>query len=162
MIVASYIFYDWWDWHFLILVPLLVCVVLWQVLMIVHYKSVQPNMAKFVSYANIVLNILILGVFKYYVFSDNFAIILRELESDVDMVTLRAILPVGISFYTFQALSYSIDVYRGKIEATKDLPAFLAFISFFPQLVAGPIERATNLLPQFLKNRKFEYEMAVY
>lgn len=162
VIVASYIFYGWWDWRFLILIAFTSLCSFVAGIMIAHYKSVQPNMAKLVSYANIVLNILILGVFKYYnFFSDNFAIILRELGFDVDMVTLRVILPVGISFYTFQALSYSIDVYRGKIEATKDLPAFLAFISFFPQLVAGPIERATNLLPQFLKNRKFEYEMAV-
>lgn len=74
---------------------------------------------------------------------------------------LRVILPVGISFYTFQALSYSIDVYRGNIKPTKDIIAFFAFISFFPQLVAGPIERATNLLPQFLQNRKFSYEQGV-
>ena len=74
---------------------------------------------------------------------------------------LRIILPVGLSFYTFQALSYSIDVYRGNIKPTKDIIAFFAFISFFPQLVAGPIERATNLLPQFLQNRKFSYEQGV-
>jgi len=78
-----------------------------------------------------------------------------------DGLLLKVILPVGISFYTFQALSYSIDVYRGKIEPTKDIIAFFAFISFFPQLVAGPIERATNLLPQFLKKREFNYDTAV-
>ncbi len=75
--------------------------------------------------------------------------------------TLNIILPVGISFYTFQALSYSIDVYKGKIEATRDIVAFFAFLSFFPQLVAGPIERATNLLPQFQKPRTFDYDKAV-
>ncbi len=75
--------------------------------------------------------------------------------------TLSIILPVGISFYTFQALSYSIDVYKGKIEATRDIVAFFAFVSFFPQLVAGPIERATNLLPQFQKPRTFDYDKAV-
>ena len=78
-----------------------------------------------------------------------------------DGLLLKVILPVGISFYTFQALSYSIDIYRGKIEPTKDIVAFFAFISFFPQLVAGPIERATNLLPQFLKKREFNYDTAV-
>lgn len=79
----------------------------------------------------------------------------------LEMSTLRLVLPVGISFYTFQALSYTIDVYRQKIQPTKDVVAFVAFISFFPQLVAGPIERATNLLPQFLKPRHFEYAKAV-
>lgn len=74
---------------------------------------------------------------------------------------LRIILPVGISFYTFQALSYSIDVYRGNIKPTKDIIAFFAFLSFFPQLVAGPIERATNLLPQFLQKRTFSYDQGV-
>ncbi len=77
------------------------------------------------------------------------------------VTTLNIILPVGISFYTFQALSYSIDVYKGKIEATRDIVAFFAFVSFFPQLVAGPIERATNLLPQFQKPRTFDYDKAV-
>ena len=78
-----------------------------------------------------------------------------------DGVLLHLVLPVGISFYTFQALSYSIDVYRGKIEATRDIVQFFAFVSFFPQLVAGPIERSTNLLPQFGRARKFEYAQAV-
>ena len=79
----------------------------------------------------------------------------------LEMSTLRLVLPVGISFYTFQALSYTIDVYKQKIQPPKDVVAFVAFISFFPQLVAGPIERATNLLPQFLKQRKFDYSKAV-
>ena len=78
-----------------------------------------------------------------------------------DWVTLELVLPVGISFYTFQSLAYTIDVYRGKVEATHNAVDFFAFISFFPQLVAGPIERASNLLPQFLKARKFDYALAV-
>lgn len=85
----------------------------------------------------------------------------RIFDISTDSLLLRIILPVGISFYTFQALSYSIDVYRGSIKPTKDIISFFAFISFFPQLVAGPIERATNLLPQFLKNRKFSYEQGI-
>ena len=109
--------------------------------------------------ANVVLNLSILAVFKYYDF------FVTEFGNIFDISTssllLRVILPVGISFYTFQALSYSIDVYRGNIKPTKDIIAFFAFISFFPQLVAGPIERATNLLPQFLQNRKFNYEQGV-
>ena len=109
--------------------------------------------------ANIVLNLGILAVFKYYdFFVTEFGNIFGISTSSL---LLRVILPVGISFYTFQALSYSIDVYRGNIKPTKDIIAFFAFISFFPQLVAGPIERATNLLPQFLQNRKFSYEQGV-
>ena len=114
---------------------------------------------KWITTANIVLNLLILAVFKYYdFFVTEFA---QLLHISKDGLLLKVILPVGISFYTFQALSYSIDVYRGKIEPTKDIVAFFAFISFFPQLVAGPIERATNLLPQFLKKREFDYNTAV-
>lgn len=100
-----------------------------------------------------------MAVFKYYdFFVTEFA---QLFHISTDGLLLKVILPVGISFYTFQALSYSIDVYRGKIEPTKDIVAFFAFISFFPQLVAGPIERATNLLPQFLKKREFDYDTAV-
>lgn len=108
---------------------------------------------------NVVLNLGILAVFKYYDFfvSEFWALFGVDTES----LLLRIILPVGISFYTFQALSYSIDVYRGNIKPTKDIIAFFAFISFFPQLVAGPIERATNLLPQFLQKRTFSYEQGV-
>ncbi len=108
---------------------------------------------------NIILNLGILATFKYYdFFVTEFA---QLFHISTDGLLLKVILPVGISFYTFQALSYSIDVYRGKIEPTKDIIAFFAFISFFPQLVAGPIERATNLLPQFLKKREFNYDTAV-
>jgi D-alanyl-lipoteichoic acid acyltransferase DltB (MBOAT superfamily) len=120
------------------------------------------NLAKWISTANIILNLLILGIYKYYNF---FAESLQEACAAFGwhpgFVTLHLVLPVGISFYTFQALSYTIDVYKRKIEPTHDIVAFFAFISFFPQLVAGPIERATNLLPQFLKPRTFNYATAV-
>ncbi len=117
------------------------------------------NWAKFWLITNIIINLGILAVFKYYDFfvSEFGALFGIRTES----LLLRIILPMGISFYTFQALSYSIDVYRGNIKPTRDIIAFFAFISFFPQLVAGPIERATNLLPQFLQNRKFTYEQGV-
>ena len=126
-------------------------------------KSLEINKLqrrkKLITTANIVLNLLILAIFKYYdFFVTEFA---QLFHISTDGLLLKVILPVGISFYTFQALSYSIDVYRGKIEPTKDIIAFFAFISFFPQLVAGPIERATNLLPQFLKKREFNYDTAV-
>lgn len=111
---------------------------------------------------NIVINLAILFFFKYYdFFIESFCGLLNSLGIDANWSLLHLILPVGISFYTFQALSYTIDVYRGKMQATHDVMAFLAFLSFFPQLVAGPIERASSLLPQFLRKRGFEYADAV-
>ena len=108
------------------------------------------------------MNLGLLGFFKYYnFFVDNFVNAFTFFGHKIDPYTLSIILPVGISFYTFQTLSYSIDVYRRKLEPTKDIIAFTAFVSFFPQLVAGPIERASNLLPQFYKKRNFNYTNAI-
>lgn len=108
------------------------------------------------------VNLFILCLYKYYnFFVESLAEAFSSVGIELNINSLNIVLPVGISFYTFQALSYTIDVYRKKIEPTKDVIAFLAFISFFPQLVAGPIERATNLLPQFLKKRVFIYSVAV-
>lgn len=161
VVVVSYIFYGWWDWRFLLLIALTTFCSFASGVMIEMYEG-KRNVQKIISASNIILNLSILGVFKYYnFFSENLAIILQHIGLKPDWPTLNVILPVGISFYTFQALSYTIDVYRGKINATKDIIAFFAFISFFPQLVAGPIERATNLLPQFLKSRSFDYTKAV-
>lgn len=110
-------------------------------------------------WVNVLLNLAILGTYKYY---DFFVLSFAQLFGcQSDNLLLHLVLPVGISFYTFQALSYSIDVYRRQIQPTHDLVAFTAFLSFFPQLVAGPIERATNLLPQFLQKRHFDYTQAV-
>jgi D-alanyl-lipoteichoic acid acyltransferase DltB (MBOAT superfamily) len=115
-----------------------------------------------VSATNIVLNLGILGVFKYYnFFVENLDALFGMMGYHLDWVTMNVILPVGISFYTFQALSYTIDVYQKKLPATHDIVEFFAYISFFPQLVAGPIERATNLLPQFQQKRQFDYAKAV-
>ena len=117
---------------------------------------------KILCVSNIVINLLVLGIFKYYnFFVYSFISAFSLLGVELHPTTLNLILPVGISFYTFQALSYTIDVYRGKLNATHDIISFFAFISFFPQLVAGPIERATNLLPQFQKRRVFDYSTAV-
>lgn len=110
-------------------------------------------------WGNIGINIGILGLFKYYDFFAAELAALMGVQGDAFM--LHLVLPVGISFYTFQALSYTIDIYKGKIEPTRDIVAFFAYIAFFPQLVAGPIERATNLLPQFLRKREFDYNTAV-
>jgi len=157
VILASYVFYGWWDWRFLLLIAL-TSFCSWGSGLLIG-KADTKSKAKAWMWANIVLNIGILAMFKYYdFFVTEFA---QLFNISTDGLLLKVILPVGISFYTFQALSYSIDVYRGKIEPTKDIVAFFAFISFFPQLVAGPIERATNLLPQFLKKREFNYDNAV-
>ena len=157
VVIASYIFYGWWDWRFLILIA--ITTVLSFLSGIGNEKAPTQRGKKAVMIANIVVNLGILGIYKYY---DFFAREFAELFGiEADFLLLHLILPVGISFYTFQALSYSIDVYRKQIEPTHDIVAFTAFLSFFPQLVAGPIERATNLLPQFQKKRTFDYAQAV-
>ena len=158
VVAASYLFYGWWDWRFLFLIAFTSLCSWGSGLLIERYR--QRPVAKAVHVFNIVLNLAILGVFKYYdFFVTSFANLF--LQGRTDGLLLNIILPVGISFYTFQALSYSIDVYRGKLEPTRDIVQFFAFVSFFPQLVAGPIERATNLLPQFAKPRTFDYAQAV-
>lgn len=161
VVIASYVFYGWWDWRFLILIAFTSLCSYASGLLIHHppYTIHHTPMQKFWLWFNIVLNLGILATFKYYdFFVSEFGNIFGI---STDSILLHIILPVGISFYTFQALSYSIDVYRGNIKPTNDIIAFYAFISFFPQLVAGPIERATNLLPQFLQNRKFTYEQGI-
>ena len=157
VVVASYIFYGWWNWRFLILIAITTLLSFLSGIGI-EYAPTQRG-KKAVMIANIVVNLGILGVYKYYDFFATQFAQLFGIESD--FLLLHLILPVGISFYTFQALSYSIDVYRKQIQPTHDIVAFTAFLSFFPQLVAGPIERATNLLPQFQKKRSFDYATAV-
>jgi len=125
-------------------------------------KNENPKNRKNLLLLSVIMNLGLLGFFKYYnFFLDNFVRAFSLFGMKIQANSLNIVLPVGISFYTFQTLSYSIDVYRKKLEATKDFAAFSAFVSFFPQLVAGPIERATNLLPQFYKRRDFHYEGAV-
>ena len=157
IVVASYVFYGWWDWRFLILIAITTLLSFLSGIGI--EKAPTQRSKKAVMIANIIINLGILGVYKYYDFFAREFAQLFGMESD--FLLLHLILPVGISFYTFQALSYSIDVYRRQIEPTHDIVAFTAFLSFFPQLVAGPIERATNLLPQFQKKRTFDYAQAV-
>ncbi len=161
VIVASYVFYGWWDWRFLFLIAITSLFSYVSGLLIEHYEG-HRRWQRAVSAANIVLNISILGVFKYYnFFVENLDVLLSAFGWHFDWVTINIILPVGISFYTFQALSYTIDVYHKKLPATHDPVEFFAYISFFPQLVAGPIERATNLLPQFQQQRNFDHTKAV-
>lgn len=157
---ASYLFYGWWDWKFLILIFLTTVCSFFSGLLIENHR--KSKISKISLWLNIIINLGILCLFKYYnFFVENLQALLSPMGISLDSITMNLILPVGISFYTFQALSYSIDVYREKLKATKEFFAFTAFISFFPQLVAGPIERATNLLPQFLASRKFDYAIGV-
>ena len=157
VVAASYLFYGWWNWRFLLLIAFTSLCSFFSGIAI--EKSSTKRYKTFWMILNVVINLFILGVYKYY---DFFVTSLANaLNINAETHLLHLVLPVGISFYTFQALSYSIDVYRGKLEPTRDIVSFFAFLSFFPQLVAGPIERATNLLPQFLKKRSFNYSKAV-
>ena len=176
ILLASYLFYGWWDWRFLALIVGSSAVDYWCGIQL-EVNSKQPAVdpancllptansknlfknRKFYLWISLVFNLGLLGFFKYF----NFFI-----ESATDFIsligfqahasTLNLILPVGISFYTFQTMSYTLDVYRGKMKATKDPIAFFSYVAFFPQLVAGPIERASHLLPQFFKKREFQYQ----
>ncbi len=158
LLVASYMFYGWWDWRFLSLI-LFSSIVDYSIG--VGLLSAQEQRRKLLLWISLVANLGILIVFKYYnFFLDSFIESFKWFGMEFSVSRLNIILPVGISFYTFQTLSYSIDVYKRKMEPSKDLISFLTFVSFFPQLVAGPIERASHLLPQFHRERKFDYKRA--
>ena len=160
LLVASYVFYAWWDWRFLSLIVFSSAVD--YLVGIGMSKTEKHEKRKALLLLSIFVNLGFLGFFKYFnFFSESFAEAFTLLGHPFEASRLNIILPVGISFYTFQTMSYSIDVYRRKMEPTKDAIAFFSFVSFFPQLVAGPIERATNLLPQFFKKRNFEYSLAM-
>lgn len=160
IVVASYVFYGWWDWRFLFLI-IFSTLVDYSIGLLLAKPYKQPTRLALL-WVSIAVNIGLLGFFKYYnFFVDNFTTAFTFFGREIQANSLHIILPVGISFYTFQSLSYTIDVYRRKLEPTRDLTAFAAFVAFFPQLVAGPIERATNLLPQFFSKRKFNADQAV-
>jgi D-alanyl-lipoteichoic acid acyltransferase DltB (MBOAT superfamily) len=160
IVIASYVFYGWWDWRFLFLI---VFSTLTDYLVGVYLSKTESNYRRKVLLSiSIIVNILFLGFFKYYdFFVENFVTAFSLFGIRLNVRHLNIILPVGISFYTFQTMSYSIDIYKRKLEPTRDFIAFAAFVSFFPQLVAGPIERATNLLPQFYVKRWFSYDNTV-
>ncbi len=146
ILVASYIFYGWWDWRFLGLIFLSSLVDYFSGLQIYH--STSQARRRFFLVLSLFVNLGALGFFKYSgFFVESFAELLQMFGLRPNIWSLKIILPVGISFYTFQTLSYSIDIYRRKLEPTRDIIAFFSFVSFFPQLVAGPIERAASLLP---------------
>lgn len=151
---ASCLFYGWWDWRFLVLIFFSI-IVDFQ-LGIAISKSIHEKRRKYLVAVSVWTNLLLLGFFKYYnFFIDSFIDASNLLGFYPNISSLNIILPVGISFYTFQTLSYTIDVYRGKMKACDDFVVFATYVSFFPQLVAGPIERARKLIPQFESKRIF-------
>ena len=159
IVVASYVFYGWWDWRFLslIFISSVADFIIGQRL----YDAPNDRQKKAYLALSLAINLGILGFFKYYnFFVDSFIEAFSTAGITLHARTLNIILPVGISFYTFQTLSYTIDIYRKQLEPSRDPIGFFAFVSFFPQLVAGPIERAVNLLPQFHRYRTFDYELA--
>jgi len=160
ILLASYVFYGWWDWRFLVLI-IFSSAVDYSIGLKLSETTKQKS-RKLLLYISVFVNLSLLGFFKYFnffleSFSDAFTLFGQSLKTS----RLDIILPIGISFYTFQTLSYTIDVYRNKMKPTKDIISFFAFVNYFPQLVAGPIERAVNLLPQFQKKRSFNYSVAI-
>ncbi len=158
IVAASYTFYGWWDYRFLALILFSTIVDF-----IVGNRLGREGQKhrKLLLWTSLATNLGMLGFFKYFnFFAENFAAVFTLFGAELKVESLQIILPVGISFYTFQTLSYTIDIYRRKLKPTSDFITFAAFVSFFPQLVAGPIERASNLLPQFKNARNFDYERA--
>jgi len=160
IMLASFVFYGWWDWRFLSLLFISLLVDFFAGIAI--EKAASNKVSKRYLIASLFINIGILFTFKYFnFFAESFSQLLSVIGFKADVITLQVILPVGISFYTFQSMSYTIDVYRKKLPACTSILDYSAYISFFPQLVAGPIERAVNLLPQFATDRQFNYNKAV-
>ena len=161
ILTCSYVFYGWWDYRFLSLILMSTLVDYFVGLSL--EKETNESKRKNLLYSSVVFNLGVLGIFKYYnFFIDSWVVLFSTLGYEIKSVwMLNLILPVGISFYTFQTMSYTIDVYRKMLKPTNDFIAFASFVSFFPQLVAGPIEKATNLLPQLLQKRQFNYKNGV-
>lgn len=158
LLVSSYVFYGWWDWRFLFLIAFssIIDFIIGQK---IYNTDNQKHRKRFLT-LSLLVNLGFLVYFKYSnFFIDTFVDSFKLFGKDLEIGTLNIILPVGISFYTFQTLSYTIDIYRKQLKPTKDWLAFFSFVSFFPQLVAGPIERASHLLPQFYKTYKFNYNL---
>ena len=159
LIIAGYVFYGWWDWRYCGL--MVAASFLDYFVGIGLNKTDVPWKRKLLLTCGLTGNLAMLGFFKYFnFFAENFQVAAAEFGWQVDPITLNVVLPVGISFYTFQTMSYSIDIYRRKMRATTQLLEYLSFVSFFPPLVAGPIERGTHLLPQFFKERLFSFQQA--
>lgn len=160
LLFASYYFYACWDWRFLFLLLFSTLLDFFTGIKMQDAHSIKQK--KFWFWLSIIVNLGFLGVFKYYnFFIESFAAAIAQVGFQINPWTLNIILPVGISFYTFHGLSYVIDIYKDRIEAEKNFVDYGLFVSFFPLLVAGPIERATHLLPQIKKERTFDYQQAV-
>src|SRR5690606_15532969 len=160
LLVASYFFYACWDWRFLFL--LMFSTFLDYFTGLKMQSANNQKQKRFWFWLSIIVNLGFLGIFKYYnFFAESFATAISQFGLQANPWTLKVILPVGISFYTFHGLSYVIDIYKDKIKAEKNVVDYAVFVSFFPLLVAGPIERATHLLPQIKKRRTFDYTKAV-
>ena len=153
LLVASYVFYGAWDWRFLSLI--LFSTVLDYICGIKIHESQDNRRRKLFLFISVFGNLSILGFFKYFdFFAGSLQLLLNHLGLPIQPIFLDIILPVGISFYTFQTMSYTIDIYRGNVEPTRKFFDYALYVAFFPQLVAGPIERARHLLPQILSPRK--------
>ena len=158
--LASYLFYGWWDWRFLALIATSTVLDFWigQTL----EQTAESTQRKRLLWLSVAVNLGCLAFFKYFnFFLDSFQILLTNIGYSGELGSLQIILPVGISFYTFQSMSYTIDIYYGKIKHEKDWLRFATFIAFFPQLVAGPIVRAKEFLPQFERERKLDHERII-
>ncbi len=157
LLAASYFFYGAWDWRFLGLI--LASTAIDYVIGLALARSADPHRRKLLVTTSIVANLALLGAFKYAgFFAESLAQLFALFGVEAHPFTLSVILPVGISFYTFQTLSYTIDIYRGRMQPTRDFLDFALFVAFFPQLVAGPIERASHLLPQIQSPRQITWE----
>ncbi|MGD1847662.1 MAG: MBOAT family O-acyltransferase [Salibacteraceae bacterium] len=157
LLAASYVFYGWWDWRFLFLI--FFSSILDYTLAIQIHRSKEKRLKRLLLLGSLVTNLGLLFYFKYCnFFLESFVDSFAFLGQPIDIDRIHIILPVGISFYTFQTLSYTIDVFRGQLKPTYNLLSFSTFVAFFPQLVAGPIERAVNLLPQFAIKKYFTYQ----
>ncbi|MGI9627797.1 MAG: MBOAT family O-acyltransferase, partial [Longimicrobiales bacterium] len=155
LLAASYLFYGWWDWRFLGLIALSTVVDFYVGQRVHDTREERPDKAKRWVALSVATNLGILASFKYFnFFTESAGALLSAIGFGVEPVLLSIILPVGISFYTFQTISYSVDIYRGELEPVRSIFDFALFVSFFPQLVAGPIERAKVLVPQILSERK--------
>ncbi|OPL18340.1 MAG: acyltransferase [Candidatus Aegiribacteria sp. MLS_C] len=156
LLAASYFFYGWWDWRFLLLI-FASSLTDYLVGMGLGRTGIRSSRRRMLLWTSLFINLGLLGFFKYFnFFVSSVARLLTQFGMEPHLPVLNVILPVGISFYTFQTLSYTIDIYRGKVKPVNDPVAFFAFVSFFPQLVAGPVERAKTFLPQFLERRRFD------
>lgn len=151
LLVASYIFYGWWDYRFLALILFSTCI---DYFIAKRLEQADDRKRLLLLYISIFINLGVLAFFKYCnFFIESTSLLLQQIGFKANITTLAIILPVGISFYTFQSIAYTIDVYRKRISAVKEFSLFALYLAYFPQLVAGPIERAQNIFPQLLQNR---------